>query len=142
MVNEFTEQSQYNLGLAYSMQYNNRLMLISNAFIKNQPKLCEMYLRALFREMACKLKEEERDKVRSEFKVLARLNTIFNQYKSMSNIDAYNFDKNKAKHFARIAFKNIFDQLEKIDILLRDYLEKRGLLIPNKRDITKFENVE
>jgi hypothetical protein len=38
--------------------------------------------------------------------------------------------------------EKIFKQLEKIDITLRDYLESKGLLIPNKKDRSKFENVE
>lgn len=140
MAQEFTTQSSFNLGLAYSLQLNNRLMLISKAFLSQNRVDAHLLLKTLYREISCKLKPEERKLVEYEFAIYNGLIKRYLYLKSLNN--SFNIDESKINYSLRIIVPKLMAQLEKIDIILRDYLEKRSLLIPNKRDFSKFENIE
>jgi hypothetical protein len=138
---EYSDQSSFNMGMAYAMGLYNMLRNISQAFITQDHHRAEMQLRALYREMACKLKTTDRERVDKEFKMLGRLY----YERKMIQMSAQQTQSYPPVNYGlklKINMEKIFKQLEKIDITLRDYLESKGLLIPNKKDRSKFENVE
>lgn len=138
---EYSDQSSFNMGMAYAMGLYNMLRNISQAFITQDHHRAEMQLRALYREMACKLKKPDRDRVQREFTQLGKLyyerRIIQSKAQGPQTYPPVNYGLQ-----LKINMEKIFKQLEKIDIVLRDYLESKGLLIPNKKDRSKFENVE
>ena len=136
---EYTDQAQFNLGLLYLQGVYGILRSISSAFMSSDRQKALLGLRTLYREVACKLKTTERDNVDSLFKKL---------HPYLKKEQAIKLEQKTKRHnpehkLQLIQINNqIFRLLEDVDITMRDYIEKKGMLIPNKRDFTRFENLE
>jgi hypothetical protein len=142
MGREYTDQAQFNLGLLYLQGTYGILRTISTAFMNSDRQKVILGLRTLYREVACKLKPNERESIDSLFRklhpYLKKEQELKKQLKEDQRLRNETDTKTKINRINNI----IFRLLEDIDISLRDYFEKKGLLIPNKRDFTRFENLE
>ena len=139
MVREYTDQAQFNLGLLYLQGTYGILRAISTAFMNSDRQKALLGLRTLYREVACKLKSTERAHIDELFKKLHPYLKREQALKLKQKTERHN-----PEHKLQLVQINnqVFRLLEDVDIALRDYFEKKGLLIPNKRDMTRFENLE
>ena len=139
MAREYTDQAQFNLGLLYLQGTYGILRSISTAFMNSDRHKVILGLRTLYREVACKLKPNERTKIDNLFK---SIHPYYNrEHELMKKLKANPKDLEIKDELNQINNK-IFRKLEDIDVALRDYFEIKGLLIPNKKDFTRFENLE
>jgi len=101
----------FNLAMPYLERINLLLSEISSSY-RNGDSLKMMFsLRSLYREIAPKLNSTERKDMKTKFGDLKKKRVITMKEK-----------------------EDFFEELEEIDIQLRDYLEARGMLIPNSSD--------
>lgn len=142
MVREYTDQSQFNLGLLYLQGTFAILRSISGAFMSSDRHKALLGLKTLYREIACKLKQTEREDMENSFNEInpyLKVDAVLrHKLREPAKYGGRDLIKSKIAHNNNIIFK----KLETIDIVMRDYLEKHGLLIPNKKDMTRFENLE
>jgi hypothetical protein len=139
MGREYTDQAQFNLGLLYLQGTYGILRSVSTAFMNSDRQKALLGLRTLYREVACKLKSTERDHMDGLFK---KLHPYLKKEQALK-LRLSSERQSKEIKLQLIQINNqIFRLLEDVDIALRDYFEKKGLLIPNKRDFTRFENLE
>lgn len=143
MENEVGKTSQFNVGLQYNFAMLNSLTSIDRAFGEGKIDKVMANLRTLFRQASPKLTTKERAKFITEFSKLK----IFNQEESrlmilFSKCNPYDLGRDKIKQDIMINKNRRFEHLENLDILMRGFLETHKLLVPNARDMTKFENIE
>jgi len=140
MINEQEDQkSQFNLGMAYLYQTQNLMLKITEASLKQDFSRMMLLERALFRQIASRLKKEEREQFHNNFKGVSKLlkerSQISEQSLGFSPLEeAENFHKKKS--ILALNRSKILRELEVIDVWLRDKLEARGMLIPTKKDST------
>ena len=113
-----TEQNEltlFNMAMACLNRINKLLSTISSAYMIGDPMKMGWALRALFREIAPKLSDEERTEFHTMFAEAIK-----------SKMDRSMF----------------FKYLETIDVWLRDKLEERGMLIPSAKDRRYFSGIK
>jgi len=109
-----SDQSAFNMGIAYLERINKILYMCQSAAAQNNLDLWLTHLRGLYRELAVKLQEKEEDDVLADFK---NINLLINDP----------VKKNSEKNF-------ILYSLDKLEVKLRRYAQKKGMLLPSKDD--------
>lgn len=131
-----TDISMFNLAMPYLGRINSLLSKISDHYLDGHFDKMAWALKALYRELSPKLNKTERKEfldlfnkammARSErFKLLKEIGKDkFTTEAERKKIVINSFKQKKTWH----------EGLEDLDILLREYLEDRGMLVPNMSD--------
>jgi len=109
-----SDESEFNMAFAYLKRIDSLLYSCQESAIKHDIDNWILFLRAVYRELSVKLKDNE----------MIELENFFKEVYSLSNNRATRYD-NKSL---------ILYKLDSLEIKLRKYLQLRGMLLPSKDD--------
>jgi len=145
--NNERDLSKFNLALPYLNRINSLLSAISSTYIRGDlSKMC-WCLKALYREISPKLSPQEKTKFETQFKQVTTFKSAFGSTLKQPEDNSMFLSLDKPAQLVRLnkqkESRNKFvEALENLDMLLREFLEARGMLVPNISDPRFLEGVE
>lgn len=114
------EQSEFNMAIANLARIHNFLMVADDASYRLDVSGWFQALQVLYREAARKMKKEEREELEKRINVIRNKVNMYVQSRSFS-----------------VGFipSDVYDDLNKFDIDLRDILEEAGMMDRAKDDL-------
>lgn len=136
MVHFQSEESIFNIAVAYLKRIDTLLYMCQQAAISENIEAWYKYLRAVFREASVKIKDKEEEEIVGTTKDKINLDTLLD--KNVEEKEATFMNLNilmnniqvKQKHKRTILFL-----LDALEIKIRRKLQEKGMLLPSKADV-------
>lgn len=136
MINHTSDESVFNMALAYLLRIDKLLYKCQEAAIEQNIDNWRNYLRAVYRELSVKLDPKEKEWINGSPDDKTTIEELLNEYVTEEEATFLNINKLannihiRTKHKQKILFL-----LDALDVKIRSKLQQKGMLLPSKEDV-------
>lgn len=133
-----SEESVFNMALAYLERINKLLYKTQEAAINQNIDQWRLHLRAIYRELSVKLNDDEKLDVLGNIREPFNLKKLLDLRIEDSEATFLNIDRIANNASLKFKYKYvILYLLDALDVKIRTKLQKKGMLLPSKEDARK-----